>query len=53
MKDYQSLKPYEMGLQISRCIYSEATEEENIRVIASATRGDIPRTGGAQGIEGS
>ncbi len=43
---------HEMGLQIPRGVYPEATQEVDIRGAAQARRGDIPRVGAAQGGRG-
>ena len=44
---------YEMGLQISRGIHTEAEKETNIWSTTSALGRNVPRAGVAQGIEDS
>src|SRR3989454_3217900 len=43
-------EPYEMGLQISRGVYSEATEEAGIRSVTATAWGDFSRIGLTQGV---
>ena len=50
MKEYRS-EPYEMGLQISRGVYTEAAEEARLRSAAPTFGRDVSRIGFAQGSE--
>jgi hypothetical protein len=42
---------YEMGLQVSHCVYTQAAQEESIRGAATASRGDFSRVSIAQGVK--
>lgn len=48
MKEYQSLEPCEMGLQIPLGFNTEATEEAGVWSAAQSSGGDVSRIGLAQ-----
>ncbi len=54
MREYQSLSHtrWDLGLRISRGVYTEATEEANFRNVVTAAWGHISRAGVVQAIEG-
>ena len=42
--------PFEMGLQVSRCVRAQATAESNLRANSPATGCDLPCAGSAKGV---
>jgi hypothetical protein len=49
--EFSEPEPYEVGLQVSHCVHTEASQEESIWCTAAAFGGDVSRVSLAQGVK--